>query len=53
MDRIERTLQELVSAMKQVRVLDDTNQPFVGEVRLKYYDGYVQKSVQVKEISAT
>lgn len=46
-----RTLQEVITAMKQVRAVDDTRQPFTGEIRLKYYDGYVQKSVQVKEIA--
>lgn len=46
----ERTLQDVVNAMRRVRVLDGDQQPFVGELRLKYYDGYIQKSVQVKEL---
>ena len=45
----DHTLSEVVQAMKKVRVIDRDG-PFQGELRLMYYDGYVQKGVHLEEI---
>lgn len=46
----EATISGVITALKQVRVVNPDQTPYVGELRMQYYDGYVQKAKKMIEI---
>ena len=47
---MEQTVTALVKAIKHVRLIDPDHGPVTTEIRLQYYDGFLQKAKGVNDI---